>query len=82
MSTSATTLMFNVSPMLGTGASLAALFIAGAKLYAGAATLALAACGALRNRTEDTPKSKEPGEYPYSSAVANPWDRDGGPAGL
>ena len=82
MSTSATTLMFNVSPMLGTTASLATLFTAGAKLYAGAATLALAACGALRNRTEDTPTSRVPGEYPYSSTVANPWDRDSGPAGL
>lgn len=82
MSTSATTLMVNVSPMLGTAASLATLFTAGAKLYAGAATLALVACGALRNRADDAATSRVPGEYPYSSTVANPWDRDGGPAGL
>ena len=82
MSTSATTLMVNVSPMLGTAASLATLFTAGAKLYAGAATLALVACGALRNRADDAATSRVPGEYPYSGAVANPWERDGGPAGL
>ena len=72
MSTGVTTLMINVGPMLG----------AGAKLYAGAATLALVACGALHRLIDATPAPEEPGEYPFSSSVVNPWERDGGPAGL
>ena len=85
MSTSVASLMINAVPFLGAGAALttaASTLGAGVKLYASAATLALAACGILEKLKTVAPTPAKPEEYPFSSAVANPWDRDGSPAGL
>ena len=85
MSISVASLMINAGPLFGAGAALttaASTLGAGVKLYAGAATLALAACGVLEKFEKTASKPSELGEYPFSSTVANPWDRDGGPAGL
>lgn len=85
MSTSVASLMINVGPLFGASAVMTAAVTAGMKLYAGAATLALAACGVLEQCKKAAPvmaKATEPDEYPFSAAVANPWDRDSGPVGL
>ena len=82
MSTSVASLMINAGPLFGASAALTTAISAGVKLYVGAATLALAACGILEKFKKATPTHAEPDEYPFSAAVANPWDRDSGPAGL
>jgi phage shock protein PspC (stress-responsive transcriptional regulator) len=87
MNTNAMTAMMNAGPLFGvTGgvAALAAIPNAEAKLFTCAVMFAVAAGSAMRKylfAAPVTPKM-ELGDYPFSAHTANPWERDGGPAGL
>lgn len=87
MNTNATNVMMNAGPLFGiTGgvAALATIPNAEAKLFACAVMFAVAAGSAMRKYLFAAPVTREMelGDYPFSTNAANPWERDGGPAGL
>jgi hypothetical protein len=90
MNTTATNVMMNAGPLFGIGggvAALAAIPNMEAKLFTCAAMFAVAAGSAMRKYLFAAPVTPamaigELGDYPFSAHKANPWERDGGPAGL
>ena len=74
-------------PLFGVSGGVTALAVIpnpGAKLFTCAMMFALAAGSALRALCFAAPvtKADELGDYPFSMHTPNPWERDGGPAGL
>ena len=72
-------------PLLGIGGGVTALAVIPnpeAKLFTCAMLFALAAGSALRKLCFAAPVREELADYPFSTHTANPWERDGGPAGL
>ena len=79
--------MMNAGPMLGvTGgvAALAAIPHPEAKIFTCAAMFAVAVGSAMRKYLFAAPVTSqtELGDYPFDARTTNPWERDGGPAGL
>ena len=87
MNTNAMTAMMNAGPLFGVAGSVAALATipnAEAKLFTCAVMFAVAAGCAMRKYLFAAPvtKAMELGDYPFNTNAANPWLRDGSPAGL
>ena len=76
--------MTKAAPVFGVTGGVAAMTVVpgpDTKFFAGAVMFALAAASALRQWLAQS--EKQPlGDYPFNTRTANPWERDGGPAGL
>lgn len=77
--------MMNAGPVFGLTGGITALAVIPhpeAKLFTCAMMFALAAGSALRKLCFAAPVREELADYPFSTHTPNPWERDGGPAGL
>lgn len=77
--------MMNAGPLFGvTGgvAALAAIPHLETKLLTCAAMFAVAAGSVMRKYLFAAPVQEAVADYPFNTHTTNPWERDGGPAGL
>lgn len=78
-------LMMNAGPIMsitGGAAALAVIPQPEIKLFTCALLFALGVGSALRQWFFAAPVHDETADYPFSSRIANPWERDNGPAGF
>lgn len=80
-----TGVMLNAGPWIGMSGGVAALATIPnpeTKLFTCAVMFALAAGSALRKYCFAAPVKADLQDYPFDTRSPNPWQRDGGPAGL